>query len=186
MPIWGRRNGDRPINNGDVVHQAIPHLPYDIWMGKLENPAWLENASSNTFAMGVSIQQKLLSNDLIPYYASYMESPPNFAYGFCTADGCLRACPVKMLRAATTVRLKRAIANLKPVLSRKRNLLRAIYMYIYRILLGRKSRNMLQVGLHSFFRILVGRIERGGKLPIRRTIDRAPPPQRRPILLGNR
>ena len=77
----------------EVVNQAFLHLPYDMRMGKLGNPSWLENASPNTFATNISPPKELFSNDLTAYYAGYMKSPPNCAAGFRTAGVCLLCDP---------------------------------------------------------------------------------------------
>ena len=81
----------------------------------LETPTWMGNAEANTFGTTIALQRKLLSNDLIPNYAEYMESQSS-QLGFARWTSVFSALPIKILRATARGRLKWRSANPTAVL----------------------------------------------------------------------
>ena len=86
--------------------------------------------------MNIALHRNLSSNDIIPYYADYMEPLIISKLDFARRVPVFFARPVEILRATAMVCLKLTIAKMTNVFNRQRNRRRAMYMYIYRILLG--------------------------------------------------
>ena len=71
------------------VLDALSNLASDMWKSRIECPNWLELAAANTLHLSSTLQTKLVSKELIPYYAEYMETPSSPKAGIATLGACV-------------------------------------------------------------------------------------------------
>ena len=79
---------DDAISEKKVV-DALSNLASDMWKARVECPNWLELAAANTLHLSSTLQTKLVSKELIPYYAEYMETASSPQSGIATLDACV-------------------------------------------------------------------------------------------------